>query len=43
MEPLFVELTEKFAEKMFAKPFPRLLYLEAMETYGSDSQICALI
>jgi aspartyl-tRNA synthetase len=37
MEPLFVELTEKWAgKKCLQKPFPRLPYLEAMETYGSD-------
>jgi aspartyl-tRNA synthetase len=37
MEPLFVELTEKFAEKKCAqKPFPRIPYLEAMDLYGSD-------
>jgi aspartyl-tRNA synthetase len=37
MEPLFIELTEKFAgKKCMQKPFPRLPYLEAMELYGSD-------
>lgn len=37
MEPLFIELTEKFAgKKCAAKPFPRLPYLEAMDLYGSD-------
>ncbi len=37
MEPLFVELTEKFAQKkVLQKPFPRIPYLEAMELYGSD-------
>jgi aspartyl-tRNA synthetase len=37
MEPLFVELTEKFAgKKVMQKPFPRLPYLEAMDLYGSD-------
>lgn len=37
MEPLFVELTEKFAgKKVLQKPFPRLPYLEAMDLYGSD-------
>lgn len=37
MEPMFVELTEKFADKKcLQKPFPRLPYLEAMDLYGSD-------
>lgn len=37
MEPLFIELTEKFAgKKVLQKPFPRIPYLEAMELYGSD-------
>jgi len=37
MEPLFVELTEKFAgKKCMQKPFPRIPYLQAMEEYGSD-------
>lgn len=37
MEPLFVELTEKFAgKKCLQKPFPRIPYLEAMDLYGSD-------
>ncbi len=37
MEPMFVELTEKFAgKKCMQKPFPRIPYLEAMELYGSD-------
>src|SRR5581483_5140570 len=37
LEPLFVELTEKFAGKKCAqKPFVRLPYLEAMEKYGTD-------
>ncbi len=37
MEPLFVELTEKFAGKKCArKPFPRLPFLEVMGLYGSD-------
>jgi len=37
MEPMFVELTEKFAgKKVMQKPFPQLPYLEAMDLYGSD-------
>jgi aspartyl-tRNA synthetase len=37
MEPLFVELTEKFAGKtVLQKPFPRIPFNEAMEKYGSD-------
>jgi aspartyl-tRNA synthetase len=37
LEPLFIELTEKFAGKKCAqKPFPRIPYLTAMEEYGSD-------
>jgi len=37
MEPMFVELTEKFAgKKCLQKPFPRIPYLEAMDLYGSD-------
>ena len=41
MEPMFVELTEKFAgKKLKLDPktgkFPRIPYLEAMDLYGSD-------
>ena len=37
LEPLFIELTEKWAgKKCMQKPFPRLPYLQAMEEYGSD-------
>jgi aspartyl-tRNA synthetase len=37
LEPLFIELTEKFAgKKSLQKPFPRIPYLEAMDLYGSD-------
>jgi len=37
MEPLFVELTEKFAgKKVMQKPFPRIPFNEAMDKYGSD-------
>ncbi len=37
LEPLFIELTEKWAEKKcLQKPFPRIPYLTAMEEYGSD-------
>jgi len=37
MEPLFIELTEKVAnKKVLQKPFPRIPYREILETYGSD-------
>lgn len=37
LEPLFIELSEKFAgKKVLQKPFPRIPFLEAMEKYGSD-------
>ncbi len=37
LEPLFIELTEKFAgKKCMQKPFPRIPYLQALEEYGSD-------
>lgn len=37
LEPLFIELTEKFAgKKVMQKPIPRIPYLTAMEEYGSD-------
>ena len=37
MEPLFVELTEKLAgKKVKEKPFPRIPFKTALETYGSD-------
>lgn len=37
LEPLFIELTEKWAGKQcLQKPFPRIPYLTAMEEYGSD-------
>lgn len=37
LEPLFIELTEKFAgKKLKSKPIPRIPYKEAMEKYGSD-------
>lgn len=37
VEPLMIELTEKFSnKKVLAKPFPRLTYKEAINKYGSD-------
>jgi aspartyl-tRNA synthetase len=37
MEPLFVELTEELAGKQVQqKPFPRIPYKEAIESYGVD-------
>lgn len=37
MEPLFIELTEKVAnKKVLFKKFPRIPYKEAIEKYGSD-------
>jgi aspartyl-tRNA synthetase len=37
VEPLMIELTEKFSKKrILKKPFPRLTYLEAMNKYGTD-------
>jgi aspartyl-tRNA synthetase len=37
MEPLFVTLTENFAQKKcMQKPFPRIPFLEAMDFYGTD-------
>lgn len=37
LEPFFIELTEKFSKKkVLRKPFPRLSWDEAMNTYGSD-------
>lgn len=37
VEPLMVELTEKFsAKKILKKPFPRITWHEAMLKYGSD-------
>ncbi len=36
-EPLFIELTEKLAgKKVQQKPFPRIVYKDALEKYGSD-------
>ncbi|PIR93501.1 aspartate--tRNA ligase [Candidatus Falkowbacteria bacterium CG10_big_fil_rev_8_21_14_0_10_43_10] len=37
MEPLMIELTEKFSpKKVMFKPFPRIPWKEAMTKYGSD-------
>lgn len=35
-EQLFIELTEKFTDKTFNRPFSRLTYAEAMDRFGSD-------
>ncbi|MBU4141804.1 aspartate--tRNA ligase, partial [Patescibacteria group bacterium] len=37
VEPLMIELTEKFSDKkVLKKPFPRLTYKEAIDKYGTD-------
>jgi aspartyl-tRNA synthetase len=37
LEPLMIELTEKFSDKQVVeKPFPRIAWREAMTKYGSD-------
>jgi aspartyl-tRNA synthetase len=37
MEPLFIELTEKIAnKKVWQKPFPRIPFKQVFEDYGSD-------
>lgn len=37
LEPLFIKLTEDFAQKkVWQKPLPRIPYQEAMDKYGSD-------
>lgn len=37
VEPLMIELTEKFSEKrVVEKPFPRLTYAQAVSRFGSD-------
>ena len=37
LEPLFIKLTEDFAQKKVQqKPFPRIPYKESMEKYGND-------
>jgi aspartyl-tRNA synthetase len=37
IEPLMIELTEKFSDKkIIQKPFPRITYNEAISKYGSD-------
>ncbi|MCK4553797.1 aspartate--tRNA ligase [Candidatus Parcubacteria bacterium] len=37
VEPLMIDLTDKFSnKKVLKKPFPRLIYKEAMNKYGTD-------
>ncbi|HVW67004.1 MAG TPA: aspartate--tRNA ligase [Candidatus Peribacteraceae bacterium] len=37
IEPLMIELTEAFSDKkVVTKPFPRITYKNALDTYGSD-------
>src|SRR5690606_36508508 len=37
MEDLFVEITERYTDKkILQKPFPRMIYAEAMDKYGND-------
>jgi aspartyl-tRNA synthetase len=37
VEPLMIELTEKFSDKkVLKKPFPKVTYRECLEKYGSD-------
>ncbi len=37
VEPLMIELTEKFSDKkVLKKPFPKVTYKECLEKYGSD-------
>src|SRR3989339_1842540 len=45
MEPLMIELTEKFSDKIVMfKPFPRVPWRQAMECYGGEKKrVCGFV